>query len=194
MFTQQDEGSSGPTETLSPALPTRIEEAAEELLQLCCDADLKIATAESCTGGLLASLLTDVEGASHAFERGFVVYSEDAKCELLGIERERIDQCGAVSREVAIAMAKGAIEQSSADIALAVTGYAGSAPEGEEAGLVHFACALRRGPVHHREEHFGDVGRGPIRIEALSVALQMMKEALESVAPISKDEVEPPDN
>lgn len=164
----------GPSETLSPALPSRIEEAAEALLKLCCDRDLKIATAESCTGGLLASLLTDVEGASHAFERGFVVYSEDAKSELLGIARGQIDSCGAVSCDVAIAMAKGAIAESSADIALAVTGYAGTAPAGEEAGLVHFACSRRGGQVEHREVHFGDIGRGPIRIGAIEVALKMM--------------------
>lgn len=170
--------SNGPTETLSPVLPTRTEEAAEALLRLCCKADLKLATAESCTGGLLASLLTDVEGASHAFERGFVVYSEDAKCELLGIAREQIDSCGAVSRDVAIAMARGAIAQSKADVALAITGYAGGAPPGDEPGLVHFACARRDGPTAHREEHFGDIGRGPIRIAAIAVALEMMKEAL----------------
>ena len=170
--------SNGPSETLSPVLPTPTEEAAEALLHLCCDADLKLATAESCTGGLLASLLTDVEGASHAFERGFVVYSEDAKCELLGIAREQINQCGAVSRDVALAMASGAIAQSRADVSLAVTGYAGDAPPGEEPGLVHFACARRDGPVTHREEHFGAIGRGPIRIGAIAVALEMMTEAV----------------
>ena len=168
----------GPAETLSPVLPTSTEEAAEALLKICCDAGLKIATAESCTGGLLASLLTDVEGASHAFERGFVVYSEDAKCELLGIARAKIDACGAVSRDVAIAMAEGALAQSSADVALAVTGYAGSAPPGDEPGLVHFGCARRGGSVQHREEHFGDLGRGPIRIKAIAVALEMMEEAV----------------
>lgn len=171
-------GSNGPSETLSPVLPTSTEEAAEALLRLCCDAELTLATAESCTGGLLASLLTDVEGASHAFERGFVVYSEDAKCELLGIARQQIDSCGAVSRDVALAMARGALARSRADIALAVTGYAGSAPPGEEPGLVHFACARRNGPTAHREEHFGDIGRGPIRIAAIAVAIAMMTEAV----------------
>lgn len=169
---------SGPAETLSPALPTSIEQLAEQLLHACCKANLMLATAESCTGGLLASLLTDVEGASHAFERGFVVYSEDAKCELLGVARERIDACSAVSRDVAIAMAQGAIGRSHADIALAVTGYAGSAPPGEEPGLVHFACARRQGSIVHREMHFGDVGRGPIRIGAIAVALEMMDDAV----------------
>src|SRR3546814_7275302 len=108
-----------------------------------------LATAESCTGGLLASLLTDVEGASHAFERGFVVYSEKAKCELLGIQQADITHCGAVSRTVAIAMAKGSIHSSEADIALSITGFAG---DGDEPGLVHFACARRDGYVVQREE------------------------------------------
>lgn len=184
----------GPSETLSPALPTSIEEAAEELLRLCCEADLKITTAESCTGGLLASLLTDIEGASHAFERGFVVYSEAAKCELLGIARQKIDQCGAVSRDVAIAMAQGAIKQSSADISLAVTGYAGAAGDGGEAGLVHFACALWNGSVNHREAHFGDIGRGPVRVKALAIALDMMKNALLSVPIDHKNESDAAEN
>lgn len=173
------DGKGDTTETLSPIIPEDIENAAAALLKDCCSAELTLATAESCTGGLLASLLTDVEGASHAFERGFVVYSEDAKCELLGIRSERIAACGAVSREVAMAMADGAIERSHADIALAITGYAGAAPPGEEAGLVHFACAARGGPTEHREEHFGDIGRGPVRIRSIRVALEMMRHALE---------------
>ncbi len=168
----------GVSETLSAALPTEIEEAAAALLEACCDAELKIATAESCTGGLLASLLTDVEGASHAFERGFVVYSEEAKCELLHVARDCIDNCGVVSRDVAIAMAEGAILQSAADLALAVTGYAGAAPEGQEPGLVHLACARRGGPTSHRAIHCGDVGRGPVRIETIRTGLQMMMDAL----------------
>src|SRR3546814_5451729 len=101
-----------------------------------------------------------------------VCSSDLAKCELLGIRSERIEACGAVSREVAVAMAEGAIERSHADIALAVTGYAGAAPPGEEAGLVHFACGRRGGLTAHREEHFGDIGRGPVRIGAIRVALR----------------------
>lgn len=169
----------GPAETLSAILPDDIEQAAEALLKAACAADLKLATAESCTGGLLASLLTDVEGASHAFERGFASYSEDAKCELLGIRRAQIDDCGAVSRDVALAMAEGAIAHSHADIALAITGYAGSAPDGDEPGLVHFACARRGGGTVHREAHFGDIGRGPVRIKSLRIALDMMRQAID---------------
>ncbi|MDX3901115.1 MAG: CinA family protein [Sphingobium sp.] len=169
----------GQTETLSPALPAEIEEAASRLLEKACDREWMLATAESCTGGLLASLLTDVEGASHAFERGFVVYSEEAKCELLGIRRDQIDSCGAVSREVAIAMAEGAIQQSKADVALSITGFAGAASGEGEPGLVHLACARRKGPTRHRERHFGDIGRGPVRIASLKEALAMMEEAVD---------------
>ena len=168
----------GPAEPLSPILPDDVEDAAAAVLKAACEAELRLATAESCTGGLLASLLTDVEGASHAFERGFAVYSEEAKCELLGIRREQIDACGAVSREVAIAMAEGAIGQSHADIALAITGFAGAGAEGDEAGLVHFAAARRNGATVHRVEHFGDIGRGPVRIKSLRVALEMMGDAI----------------
>ena len=117
-----------------------------------------------------------------------MVYSEDAKCELLGIARQQIDECGAVSRDVAIAMARGALEQSRADIALAVTGYAGATPDGGEAGEVDFACARRDGIIAYREEHFGDIGRGPIRIAALGVALQMMSDAVSIVRSGHKDD------
>ncbi|ATI79874.1 CinA family protein [Sphingobium yanoikuyae] len=170
-----------PAETLSPVLPHDVEDAAVALLTAACTARAKLVTAESCTGGLLASLLTDIEGASHAFERGFAVYSEESKCELLGIRREELDRCGAVSKEVAIAMAQGAITHSLGDVALAVTGYAGGAPEGQEAGLVHFACARRGGSTVHRVEHFGDIGRGPVRINSLRVALDMMRQALDEL-------------
>lgn len=172
-------GESGITETLSPALPNDVELLTKHLLEAACDRNLTLATAESCTGGLIGSLLTDVEGASHAFERGFIVYSEMAKCELLGVAHRDIERCGAVSREVAIAMAEGAIKSSHADVALAVTGYAGGAPDGGEPGLVHFACARRGRGITHREEHFGDIGRGDIRVASARVALEMMAEAID---------------
>lgn len=166
------------TETLSPILPRDIEQCAEELLAAAARQKLRLATAESCTGGLLASLLTDIEGSSSAFERGFVVYSEEAKCELLGIAEERINHCGAVSREVAIAMARGALAHSKADIAVSVTGFAGPAGPDDEPGLVHFACAGPGRALTHREEHFGDIGRGAVRIAALRVALDMLRDAI----------------
>ncbi len=168
-------------ETLSPVLPHDVEGAAQELLEAACAQRIKLVTAESCTGGLLASLLTDIEGASHAFERGFAVYSEESKCELLGLERAEIERCGAVSKEVAIAMAEGAITHSLGHIALAITGFAGEAPDGDEAGLVHFACARRNGRTYHHVQHFGDIGRGPVRIKSLRVALDMMRQAIDEL-------------
>ncbi len=166
------------TETLSPVLPDKVDRAARALLEAACDKQLSIATAESCTGGLLASLLTDVEGAAHAFERGFVTYTNEAKAEQLDIPIDLIEREGAVSEKVARAMAEGALRCSRADIALSVTGFAGRGAPGDEPGLVHFACARRDGVTAHREEHFGDVGRGPVRLACLEVGLQMLGEAI----------------
>jgi nicotinamide-nucleotide amidase len=167
------------TETLAPALPNDVDRTARDVLKAACKAKLSLATAESCTGGMLASLLTDVEGVSSAFERGFVVYSKDAKCELLHIARETVERCNAVSRAVAVAMAEGALAASHADIAMAITGFAGPGGPDDEPGLVHFACARAGRTTRHREEHFGDIGRGPTRIACMRVALQMIGEAID---------------
>lgn len=168
------------TETLDPVLPADIVDAVERVLDAACDRDLMLATAESCTGGLLAALLTDVPGRSHVFERGFVVYSKQAKCDLLAIERKRVDSCGAVSEEIALDMATGALAGSHADIALSITGYAGPPGKDEdgEEGLVHFGCARKGGEAFHREERFGAIGRDGVRIAALRIALDMLAEAL----------------
>jgi nicotinamide-nucleotide amidase len=163
------------TETLSPIVPTALEEKTRKLLQKACDRDISITTAESCTGGMLASLLTDVQGVAHAFERGFVTYTDEAKNEMLGIPLDVIKNEGAVSKTVAIAMAEGALERSTAGLALSVTGFADS---GDEPGLVHFACARRGAETRHREEHFGAIGRGATRVECLRVAVDMMLEGL----------------
>lgn len=163
------------TETLSPVLPNALEEATRRLLAKACERELVLATAESCTGGMLASLLTDVKGVAHAFDRGFVTYSEEAKTEMLGVPAATIADKGAVSMEVAVAMAEGALERSRANIALAVTGFADF---GDEPGLVHFACARQGRITAHREEHFGAVGRGRTRVAALEVAVGMMTEML----------------
>ena len=168
------------TETLDPALPKEVQELAETVLDLAHDKHLKLATAESCTGGLLAALLTDVRGRGHVFERGFVVYSKEAKCDLLGLDRAMVETCGAVSKEVAVAMAQGALRRSEAQIAIAITGFAGPAGEGDEEGLVHFACARTSGETCHREEHFGPIGRQGVRVSALQVALEMIDTALEA--------------
>lgn len=163
------------TETLSPVIPGELEEATRRLLEKACERDLAFATAESCTGGIIASLLTDVQGVAHAFDRGFVTYSEESKTEMLGVPPSLIAERGAVSREVAIAMAEGALERSAANIALAVTGFA---DKGDEPGLVHFACARAGRKTAHREEHFGPIGRGATRIASMRVAIEMMTEML----------------
>lgn len=161
-------------ETLDPALPPEVQDRAEQVLEMAHDRNLKLATAESCTGGLLAALLTDIPGRGHVFERGFVVYSEDAKCDLLGVAREAVERCGAVSSEVAVAMAQGALQRSRADVALSITGFAGPAGPDDEEGLVHFACARRDGKVEQREEHFGPIGRQGVRLAALDVGLALL--------------------
>jgi len=167
-------------ETLDAALPNSVQDKADKVLQLACDKELMLATAESCTGGLLAALLTDVPGCSHAFERGFVVYTKEAKAQMLDIEQDRIDELGAVSREIAIEMAHGALRRSEADVVLSITGFAGPGKAGDEEGLVHFACARRDGPTAHRCEHFGAIGRQGVRIESLEVALEMLEQALKA--------------
>ena len=166
------------SETLEPALPDHLDEQAERLMHRLCDQGLTITTAESCTGGMLAALLTDIEGAGHGFERGFVTYTKEAKTELLGIEPDLLDQNDAVSEAVARAMAEGALTRSQADVALGVTGFAGPAGEGREEGLVHIALARRGGRTEHREEHFGAVGRGEVRVQSLKTMLEMLEQAL----------------
>jgi nicotinamide-nucleotide amidase len=163
------------TETLSPVLPNETEEAARRLLRKASERGLLLATAESCTGGMLASLLTDVQGVAHAFERGFVTYTNEAKNEMLGVPMDLIEEKDAVSREVAIAMAEGALERSRAHIALSITGFADS---GDEPGLVHFGCARAGRATAHREEHFGPGGRGATRVKCMKVAVEMMTEML----------------
>ena len=167
-------------ETLDPALPNEIQLRADRVLERACDKELMLATAESCTGGLLAALLTDVPGCSHAFERGFVVYTKQAKAQMLDIEPGKIDELGAVSKQIAIDMAHGALRRSEAHIAVSITGFAGPGKIGDEEGLVHFACARKNGATNHRAEHFGPIGRQGVRIASLEVALEMIEEALQA--------------
>jgi nicotinamide-nucleotide amidase len=166
------------SETLQPALPDDLDDQAERLMRALCEADLKVATAESCTGGLLASLLTDIEGAGHGFDRGFVTYEATAKQQILGLPEELTDRNDAVTSAVARAMAEGALQNSQADIALSVTGFAGPGGDDAEEGLVHFGCARRGQPTMLREAHFGPLGRGPIRIKSVGVLLDMLEAAL----------------
>jgi len=166
------------SETLEPAIPDHLDEQADRLMHELCDRKLTIATAESCTGGMLAALLTDIEGASHGFDRGFVTYTEASKAELLGIDRGLLKKNEAVSEVAARAMAEGALSRSQAHITLAVTGFAGPAGKDHEQGLVHIALAQRGKPTIHRVEHFGAIGRGPVRVKSLKVMLNMLEQAL----------------
>lgn len=176
-------------EALDPALPPEVDALAQRVLREACDRNLRLATAESCTGGLLASLLTDIPGLSHAFERGFVAYTHEAKTELLGVPETVLDKEGAVSEAAARAMAQGALAHSNADIAVSITGFTEGAP-GQPAGLVHFACARRGGRAEHRKLELGDVGRAKVRIAALEMALAMLEGGL-AAAPIAAG-AEPP--
>ncbi len=158
--------------------PDEILSLARLLLEDCREMRLRIVTAESCTGGLVAAALTEIAGSSDVVERGFVTYSNRAKQSLLGVPGDLIADAGAVSEPVARFMAEGALEASDAHIAVAITGVAG--PGGgtplKPVGLVHFATARANGPILHRVERFGDLGRGRIRLEAVKVALEMMRD------------------
>ena len=152
--------------------------AARRVLDLSRAKHLRIATAESCTGGLVISALTDIAGSSEVVDRGFITYSNAAKESMLGVPSTTLLAHGAVSRETAEAMVRGALGQSPADLAVAVTGIAG--PGGGTAdkpvGLVHFAAARRNGPLILRERRFGDIGRAEIRRFSVIEALAMLAE------------------
>jgi nicotinamide-nucleotide amidase len=164
---------------VTPGFEALIAQAAE-LLAACGAKHLTLAAAESCTGGLLAALLTEVPGSSDVFERGFVTYSNAAKTEQLGVPADLIERHGAVSEEVARAMACGALQHSRADLAVAVTGVAG--PGGGTAakpvGLVHLAAARRGGSVQHRELRTGDIGRSAVRRAAVAEAFALIRALL----------------
>ncbi|MGD9814010.1 MAG: CinA family protein [Hyphomonadaceae bacterium] len=152
-------------------------QGARDVLDRAKQRGLKIVTAESCTGGLIAASLTAVPGASLVIERGFITYSNEAKSELLGVPPELISRRGAVSEEVALAMVDGALKHSLADIAVAVTGIAGpdgGSPE-KPVGLVHIAAARRGGARLHEEKRFGDIGRTNVQAETVVAALALVQ-------------------
>ncbi len=155
--------------------PPDIHDLARKLIESCKTQKRKVATAESCTGGLIAGALTEIAGASDVFERGFVTYSNQAKSDQLGITPELIEEFGAVSSEAAEAMAQGALQHSSADVAVSATGIAG--PGGGSAakpvGLVYIGLATRAGAVFHYKCLFkGD--RDDVRLQAVREALKLM--------------------
>ena len=137
-----------------------------------------MATAESCTGGLLAALITAIPGSSNVFERGFVTYSNAAKIECLGVSPRILVDFGAVSGEAARAMAEGALVHSSADMTLSITGIAGPGGglPGKPVGLVHFGLARRGGAIVDVEKRFGDLGRHAVRSAAVAMAIELLLE------------------
>ena len=153
---------------------------ANDFLQACARHGILVATAESCTGGMIISVLTDIPGSSSMVDRGFVTYSNDAKMDMLGVSADTLERYGAVSRETAIEMAQGALHKSRAGISLAVTGIAG--PDGGSAekpvGLVWFGMALDGKPVVAERVVFENLGRDFIRRETVRHSLGMALKAL----------------
>jgi nicotinamide-nucleotide amidase len=155
--------------------PTDIRALAQQIITEASARGLMAATAESCTGGLVAGALTEIAGSSAVVDRGFVTYSNAAKTALVGVPAAMIEAHGAVSEPVARAMAEGAVARSDATVSVAITGIAGpggGSPE-KPVGLVHFAAAGPAGVVH-AEHRFGDIGREAVRLESVRVALNLL--------------------
>jgi nicotinamide-nucleotide amidase len=165
-----------------------INDAAIRLLDLCKEKRLTVATAESCTGGLVAGALSDISGSSAVLDRGFVTYSNEAKQQMLGVTSATIDVYGAVSKECAEEMAKGALGHAQVDLAVSITGIAGptGATPGKPIGLVYFCAASRSGRVIAHDRKFGDIGRSNVRRASVIQALAMLQELVE------EEELKPP--
>jgi nicotinamide-nucleotide amidase len=156
-------------------------EAAEQLLDICKRKHLTVATAESCTGGLVAAAISAISGSSAVLDRGYVTYSNQAKEQMLGVTPTTLEAYGAVSRECAEEMARGALAHAQVDLAVSITGVAGptgGTPE-KPVGLVHFAAASRSGQLIAHEGRYGDVGRSQVRRLSLLQALTMLSELAE---------------
>jgi nicotinamide-nucleotide amidase len=162
----------------SPALLDR----AASLIRTYAARNWHVATAESCTGGLVAALLTEIPGSSAVVEAGFVTYSNEAKAAMLGVTPDMLEAHGAVSEPVARAMSEGALTRSGADVAVAITGIAGpgGATATKPVGLVHFGLAIRGGATRHLERRYGDLGRGIVRARSIEDALGLLEEAVRS--------------
>lgn len=161
-----------------------IVEAAKRLLDICKRKNLLVATAESCTAGLVAGTLTEVPGTSSILDRGFITYSNQAKEDMVGVSAATLKSHGAVSRETAEEMARGALTHAPVDLAVSVTGIAG--PDGGSAekpvGLVHFAAASRSGALIHAEKRFGNIGRADVRKQSVLQAFRMLHDLAEREA------------
>ena len=160
-------------------------DAANALLEICKTKKLTLATAESCTGGLVAATISEIAGSSLVLDRGFVTYSNAAKQQMLGVTPATIDVYGAVSRECAEEMAKGALAHASIDLAISITGIAGptGAVPGKPIGLVFFCAASRSGRVIAHDRKYGDIGRGNVRHQSVLQALAMLQELAEKEEP-----------
>jgi nicotinamide-nucleotide amidase len=154
-----------------------LREKAAQVLDLCRARGLKVATAESCTGGLVAGALTEIAGSSDVVDRGFVTYSNEAKETMLGVPSATLKRHGAVSAETAAAMASGALKNSPANIVVAITGIAGPGGGSQQkpVGLVHFAAASRNGRLIARERQYGDIGRESVREQSVAEALDLLE-------------------
>ena len=156
-------------------------EAAQRLFEICKRKRLTVTTAESCTAGLVAGTLTEIPGSSSVLDRGFVTYSNQAKQDMLGVSAATLKAHGAVSRETAEEMARGALAHAPVDLAVSITGIAG--PDGGSAekpvGLVHFAAASSSGKFVHAEKRFGDIGRSEVRKQSVLQALRMLYDLAE---------------
>lgn len=159
----------------------KIRKAAAAVLDACRARGLKVATAESCTGGLVSAALTEIAGSSEVVDRGFVTYSNQAKQEMLGVSSATLRDHGAVSRQTAEEMARGAVAHSRADVTVAITGVAGPGGGSVEkpVGLVYFAAASRGGALTHQEMRYGDIGRAEVRENSVLLALAILQEIAE---------------
>jgi len=155
--------------------------AAKALLDICTRKKLTLATAESCTGGLVSATISEIPGSSAVLDRGFVTYSNEAKEQMLGVAPATLEAYGAVSRECAEEMAKGAVARASVDLAVSITGIAGptGAVPGKPVGLVFFCAASRNGRTISHECRYGDIGRAAVRRESVLQALAMLRELAE---------------
>jgi nicotinamide-nucleotide amidase len=161
--------------------PDDLDELARLVLTLARAQGVMLATVESCTGGLVAGALTAIPGSSDVVDRGLVTYSNAAKTALVGVPEALIEQHGAVSEQVARAMAEGGLKASGAGAAVATTGIAGpgGGSPAKPVGLVHFAVARSGRPTAHQERRFGDIGREQVRLESVRTALEMLAEMLQ---------------
>lgn len=161
--------------------PDDIQTLARQVIDRARERGLMIATAESCTGGLVAGALTDIAGSSAVVDRGFVTYSNEAKTDLVAVPPSLIEAHGAVSETVARAMAQGALIRSAAHISVAITGIAGpgGGSEDKPVGLVHFAAASPAGVIH-AEHRFGEIGREQVRLASVRVALELLLDRIDA--------------